>query len=134
MPKIISPNIQSLLKYLRKSQLIGISFEPIKLSAHLEFTVGSEGYDVIIQLFQIVHFMLSKYPYDNENFYSGEIDWTSIKDGGKEVLSSLLYPFKEQDGSLASYPSRSLFHLHIEGGVCIEAVCESYQVFQEIKD
>jgi len=133
MTEPISPNIQSLLKYLRKSQLIGISFEPTKLWARLEFTAGPQGYDVIIQLFQIVHFVLSKDTDDDECFYVGSIDLTFIEDGGKEILSSLLYPFRDRDGSVASYPSRSLFYLRIEGGVCIEAVCGSYQVFQQIK-
>jgi hypothetical protein len=107
--------------------------EPTELSARLEFTYGSQEYDVVIQLFQIVHFVLSKDPDDNDPFYVGRIDLTVIENGGKEILSSLLYPFRDRTGSVASYPSRSLFHLHIEGGVCIEAVCGSYQVFQEIK-
>ena len=122
-----------MLDYLRRSQLIGISLEPTELSARLEFTYGSQEYDVVIQLFEIIHFVLSKDPDDNAPLYVGRIDLTVIENGGKEILSSLLYPFREQDGSVTSYPSRSLFHLHIEGGVCIEAVCGSYQVFQEIK-
>ena len=122
-----------MLNYLRRSQLIGISLEPNELSARLEFTFGSQEYDVVIQLFQIVHFVLSKDPDDNAPFYVGRVNLTLLENGGKEILFSLLYPFREQDGRGTSYPSRSLFHLQIEGGVCIEAVCGSYQVFQEIK-
>lgn len=133
MTENISPNIQALLKYLRKSQLVGISFEPTKLSMRLEFTVGSQGDDIVIQLFQIIHLVLSKDPDDNKIFYVGEINLIPIENGGKEILSFLLYPFRERDGSVASYPSQSLFHLHIEGGICIEVICGSYQVFQELK-
>lgn len=131
MIEIIPQNIQFLLNSLSKSQLVGISFE--LTGVRLEFTSGIQGSDVIIQLFQVVHFMLSKDPDEQETFYVGRIDLTPLEKGGKEILSALLYPFKERDGTVVSYPSHPLFHLHIEGGVCIEAVCGSYQVFQEIK-
>jgi hypothetical protein len=139
MTVTISPNTQSLLKSLRKSQLVGLSVDPNHLWVRLEFTYGTFGGEadtVVIQLTQLVHFTLSKDPDDDDDdwcFFVGEINLTPIEDGGKEILSSLGYRFRERDGTVASYPSRSLFHFHIEGGVCIEAVCGSYQVSQEIK-
>lgn len=133
MTETISENVQSLLKYLKRSQLVGISVEPSNLSITLEFTHGTQGCNVIIKVFQVVHFIISKDPDDNDVFYVGNINLITIEDGGKEILSSLLYPFTEQDGGVGIYPSRCLFHLHIEGGICIEVVCGSYQIFQEIE-
>lgn len=133
MTEVIPSNIQSLLAYLKKSQLIEISFDPTKLYVRFEFTVGPQGENIIIQLFQLAHFVLSKELDDEPNFFVGAIDLIPLQDGGKEILSSLLYAFREKDGSVASYPSRPLFYFQIEGGVCIEAVCGSYQIFKEIK-
>ena len=125
-------NNESTLKDLRKSQLVGLSFDPTHLWVRLEFTFGGEGDNVVIQLTQRIHFVLSKDPDDDDwCFFVCEINLTPIEDGGKEILSSLGYRFRERDGTVASCSSRSLFHFHLEGGVCIEAVCGSYQVSQQ---
>jgi hypothetical protein len=133
MTEVIPPNIKSLLAGLRKSQLMDILLDPTKLYVRLTFTVGIQGLNTVIQLFQVAHFVLSKEPDDEGSFFVGAIDLIPLKDGGKEVLSSLQYAFREEDGSAASYPSCSLFYFRVQGGICIDVVCKSYQIFQEIK-
>jgi hypothetical protein len=135
----ISPNTKSILKSLRKSQLVGFSVDPNHLWVRLEFTYGTFGGEadtVVIQLTQLIHFILSKNPDDDDDdwcFFVCEIKLTPVEDGGKEILSSLGHRLREADGTVASYSSHSLFHFYLEGGVCIEAVCGSYQVSQEIQ-
>lgn len=131
----IAPKIESLLQNLDKSQLVGIDLDSNNLGVRLEFTFGPEKRDIIVQLFQLVHFIISKEPDDNDGcFFVGEVALNPLKDGGKKILSSLLYPLQEKNGNVASYPAKQMFHFHLEGGVCIEAVCGAYEIFQQVEN
>lgn len=135
MTKNIPSNVQSLLEYLRMSNLVGISLEPSYHSLTLEFTYGPQGYDVIIRLFGVVHFVFSKdfEDKDEDVFTACEVNLTPIQDGGKELFSSLNYLFKRHDKEPISYPDESLYRLQIIGSVSMEVICSSYQVFQQVK-
>jgi hypothetical protein len=131
MTRIITPETQALLDRLRDFQLVEISFKPTEWSIHLTFTFGPNVKDIVVNLFEIAHFILSKNPDDNDGCYMvGEVTLTSITDGGLRVLSSLNYPFKNRDGSIFSYPSKQLFYWHLEGDVCLEVICGKYELFQ----
>jgi hypothetical protein len=131
MTETITSETQALLNRLRNFQLVEISFEPTAFSAHLTFTFGPNVKDIAIQLFEITHFVLSKDPDDNEGCYLiNEVTLTKVSDGGLEILSSLNYPFKNRDGSVFFYPSKSLFYLNLEGDICLSVVCGKYQIFQ----
>ena len=91
----IAPKIESLLQNLDKSQLVGIDLDPTNLGVRLEFTFGPEERDIIVQLFQLVHFIISKEPDDNDGcFFVGQVALNPLRDGGKKILSSLLYPLQ----------------------------------------
>ncbi|GAB4289580.1 MAG: hypothetical protein Fur0025_24110 [Oscillatoriaceae cyanobacterium] len=126
---VTTVKIESLLTNLRKSQLTGISFDPESLALTLEFTLGDEVKVIKMQFFQLIHLVISKEIDENDGcFFVGDVSLTPVADGGKEILSSLLYRFRERDGTVATYPQQSLFHFHLEGGVCIEAVCGEWEL------
>ena len=133
--EIISPNIKSLIQSLRKSQLVGVSLEPMYYSLTLEFTHGTEGYNTLIRFFNVLHFIFSKSPEDKDEdiFFIPELDLVPIQDSGKEIFSSLNYPFTKGNDEPVYYPSESLYPFKTIGAACIEVVCGSYQVFQEVK-
>lgn len=136
MTENISPNVESLVKSLNKSHLIGVSLEPMYYSLTLEFMYGYLGYEkIVIRLYDVLHFVFSKTPEDKdeESFFVCAINLTPIQDGGKELFSSLNYLFKAYNDEPVSYPNESLYHLQLEGAACIEVICGSYEVFQKVK-
>lgn len=50
----------------------------------------------------------------------GEVTLTEVNDGGLGILPSLNYPFKNIDGTVLSYPSKSLYYLNLEGYICLQ--------------
>lgn len=128
---MIPTTIVSLLNYLRNSQLTEISISPIDSSIKLIFTFDSLTKNFVVQLFELVHISFSKDIEDNEGCYVVyEIKLNEINGGGKDILSLLNYPIKDRHGNVFSYPSKALFHFHLEGDMCIEAVCGKYQVYE----
>ncbi|NJM62956.1 MAG: hypothetical protein HC849_26645 [Oscillatoriales cyanobacterium RU_3_3] len=49
-----------------------------------------------------------------------------------QILSALSYPFQDRAGSIET-GSSSLFYFRLEGDICIEVVCGSYKIFQELE-
>ena len=130
---MISTNTVSLLHYLRNSQITEISISPIDFSIKftLTFAFNTHSKNFVIQLFEVAHISCSKDVEDNEGCYVVyEIKLNEISDGGKNILSSLNYPIKNRNGDVFSYPSKTLFHFHLEGDMCIEAICGKYHIFE----
>ncbi|MUL36524.1 hypothetical protein [Gloeocapsopsis dulcis] len=124
MTTLITPKTQALLDSLKSSQLVQVSFEPTKLWVSLEFTFGPEGKNVVVELQQLVHFVLSKEdPDDDGCFFVGEVTMTTVENSATEILSSLSYLFRIQNKNVQ--PEQSLLHFHLEGAVCIEAICRA---------
>jgi hypothetical protein len=116
---------------LKGSSLINCTIDSSNFSFHLEFSFGHGKTDVIVKLYQVVHSLISKDPDDQDScFFIGDLFINSLNDGGLELLSDLKYGFRDPNGEVSSYPSRSLWHLHIEGGICIDLVFCAYEVFQ----
>lgn len=138
MTEPISPQVESLLEYLTESHIDSISVDPTYYFLTLEFSYGSQGYDIIIRLFGVLHFVFSKplqdkdEDEDKETFFVGKVQLVPITDGGKEIFSSLGYLLKRKNQEF-SYPSTPLYYLTVEGEAFVQVVCQSYQVFQEIK-
>ena len=130
---MVTKKTLSLLNTLRDFQLSEILISPVDWSTKLIFTFGSnpEIKDVSVQLSKIVHMTFSKDPDDNEGCYTTyEVKLNPIHDGGNDILSLLNYPIRSRDGNVFSYPSKMLFHFHLEGDICIEAVCEECKAYE----
>jgi hypothetical protein len=125
-----------LLDSLKHFQLVNIFFESETWSITFTFTFGSnpDTDDIVIKLSEIVQFVWSKKPDDNDGCYLVyEVSLTEINDGGAEILSRLGYPIFSRDGNILSYPSKQLFDFYLEGDINLEVVCGVYQIFQTKK-
>ncbi|BAY49940.1 hypothetical protein SAMD00079811_75690 [Scytonema sp. HK-05] len=60
MTTSITRNITTFLEDLKSADLVGISLLPQNLGLRLEFTFGSESGDAKIELYRIVHLVLSQ--------------------------------------------------------------------------
>ncbi|MFB2979750.1 hypothetical protein [Microseira sp. BLCC-F43] len=129
-PAAITQNLTTFLEDLKSADLIGISLIPSNLGLRLEFTFGPESGDVAIELYRIVHLVLSQpLNADNEGFcfWVGEVDLKKIESGINEALSALSYQF--QNETLEASES-SLIRFRLEGDIYIEAVSREYKIFQ----
>ena len=131
VPKAIKQKISGLREYQLARMYVG----PLLDALILEFTRCSEGADVTVELSQIAHIQVSKTLDDEDGCYLvHEANIERVTDGGTSVLTSLGYRIRDEDGSVFSYPSQSMYHLHLEGDVCIEVVCGHYQVYEAVKE
>jgi hypothetical protein len=130
---LILMDIELLANKLKRSSLVGCTIDSSNFSFALEFSFGLGRTDVVVKLYQIVHSLISKNPDDQEScFFVGNLFITPLYDGGLEALSSLKYSFNDANGGILTYPSRPLWHLHLEGGICLDVVFGAYQILQEI--
>ena len=129
----ISEKHQKILNNLKSSSLAEIYMDPTTLSLRLNFTYGPDGKDISIVFFHIAHMTISKILDDEDGVFNiSEISINGIKDGGSDLLKKLGYMFQDGNGVL-TYPEEKLFHLYIEGDVCMEVICGNYKILQEIK-
>jgi hypothetical protein len=129
-PAAITQNLTTFLEDLKSADLIGISLIPSNLGLRLEFTFGPESGDVAIELYRIVHLVLSQpLNADNEGFcfWVGEVDLKKIESGINEALSALSYQFQNETIDPAE---SSLIRFRLEGDIYIEAVSREYKIFQ----
>ncbi len=132
MTTTITPNLTTFLEDLKSADLVGITFLPRTLGLRLDFTFGPEANDVAIELYKIVHLVLSQpiNPDDEDYcFWVGEVEVKKLVNDGTQLLSDLSYQFTKQNGMIDS-DLASRFYFHLEGDICIEVVCSHYQIFQ----
>jgi hypothetical protein len=126
-------NLESLADKLKKSSLMSCTIDSSNFSFTLEFSLGGGETDIIIKLYQIIHSSISKDPDEQEScFFVGDFSVTPLSDGGHDVLSYLKHSFRDPNGEVSSYPSRPLWHLHVEGGICLDFVFGAYEIFQAV--
>jgi hypothetical protein len=132
MTTTVTPDLKTFLEDLKSADLVGISFLPRNLGLRLDFTFGLEANDVSIELYKIVHFVLSQ-PIDSDNenycFWVGEVEIKKLKETSNECLSTLSYPFTNSN---SAPNTSSLVYFRLEGDIYIEVVCGHYQLFQKI--
>lgn len=119
-------NIASLVNYQLSKILLGTTGQSLRL----EFTSETGGGSIALELFNLVQLVFSRVIDDEGSFFVGEISLIPIMDGGEQMLSLLNYSFLNKDGRILSYPSKTLLHFRMEGGVCLEAVCHAYTLLQ----
>jgi hypothetical protein len=108
-------------------QIVKVELEPIRLCLRLEFIDPISLKEIALELNNMVYFSLSKTPDDEEGCYLlGEIKLSSINVSDREaLLSQLGYGFiANQDINFLN----TMYYLHIEGDICLEAVCEYYKL------
>jgi hypothetical protein len=117
-------NLMAELKYAFVTRL-NLSHSAVQL----DFMLDGEN-TVVLRLCEVVHLVLSQSLAEEGPHLVGELSITPVSDGGKEVLAALHYRFFKQNGEVFSYPGEQLFHFHLEGAICLEAVCRSYQLYR----
>jgi hypothetical protein len=126
------------LEDLKSADLIGISLTPQPLTLRLDFTFGAEMYDISLEFHHLVHQVISQPvnsdPSDPEEscFWVGNVELREIGAEQSQILSSLSYPFQDQAGTVQT-SSSSLFYFRLEGDICIQVVCGSYKIFQQLE-
>lgn len=129
----IAQNITSLLEDLKSADLVAISLLPQNLGLRLDFTFGPEASDVKIELYRIIHLVLSQPLNTNDEdfcFWVGEVELRNLQEDGSQILSRLSYPFQNQNGSIEA--DSSLIYFRLEGDIFLEVICGSYKIFQEM--
>jgi len=133
MTTTITPNLTTFLEDLKSADLVGISFLP-GMGLRLDFTFGPETNNVAIELYKIIHLVLSQpiNPDDEEYcFWVGEVEVKKLANDGSQLLSDLSYQCTNKNGMINT-DLASRFYFRLEGDICIKVVCSHYQIFQGI--
>ncbi len=131
MTSVAQQHLANFLKDLKTADLVGISMIPKNIGLRLDFTYGPEVGDVAIELYQIIHLVLSQplnYEETDYCFWVGEVKLQQLSETVAEVLSSLSYPFTN-----SQQLRTPLIQFYLEGDICLEAICQSYKIFQEFR-
>lgn len=123
------------LEDLKSADLTGISLIPQPLTLRLDFTFEAEIYDTYIEFYHLVHQVISQ-PFnadpDESCFWVGNLELKKLEADQSQILSSLSYPFQNQAG-LIKVGSSPLFYFRLEGDICIQLICGSYKIFQQLE-
>lgn len=123
------------LEDLKSADLTGISLIPQPLTLRLDFTFGAEMYDTSLEFYYLVHQVISQ-PVNSDPeefcFWVGNVELREIGVEQSQILSSLSYPFQDQAGTVQT-SSSSLFYFRLDGDICIQVVCGSYKIFQQLE-
>lgn len=123
---------QALIAQLETCSVSNLLLEPAGQWLRFDFTSTLlDGPSFTVTLFNPVFWKFSRTPDDDGHYFVGEASLIQLEPGGREMLGFLGYDFIDEDGSVATYPTRSLFHFHIEGGIVVDAICEGYEVLQQ---
>jgi len=114
------------IPYCQISQFI---MESTKLWLRLEFIDPTDLKEIVLELYKIAYFSLSKTLNDEDGTYVVLEAKLSSINNSLELLSKLNYGFIN-DPQLVL---KKTYHLHIEGDICLDVVCESYKIFEKSK-
>jgi hypothetical protein len=122
---------EALIESLARSQLLAVYLDSKALSLRFQFTFGPPADDIVVELLNTAHIVISKDIDDAELLaVVGEVRLTAVSDGGFSILTKLGYLFKSEANSNAvfTYPSRTMYHFHMEGDVSADVVCGKYTI------
>lgn len=129
MTAMVKAEDQSLIDGLGYAEVSTVSYNMPNLQLKFSFQPGVLS--TVIELLQVIHLVVSQTQGDNGDFVVGEVSLTAVENGGKSVLSNLHYRFYDQDNAVLNFPDVCLYHFHLEGDICVEAVSESYRISQQ---
>lgn len=107
--------------------------DPCAQWLNVEFTSSVGDGDVLLKFFNVALFKFSRTLDDEGLFVVGAVSLKPYGDGGRDILDSLGYDFRDEGGNPVSFPDRVLWHFHLEGDVCIDLVCEKYELFRTVR-
>jgi hypothetical protein len=130
----IPPIHEELLRRLNYYSLAAVLTDPSLQAMQLAFvsTVEQEE-DISIKLHRPVLIKLSKLPEDEELFLVGKIQLRVLEHDKGLVLGKLEYGFDLIDGESLSYLPSLLYHLKLEGDICLDVVCIGYSISKQVK-
>ena len=136
MTLTITQNLKTFLEDLKSADLVGICLLPQNLGLRLDFTFGPEASDVSLELYHILHIVLSQ-PLDADEeefcFWVGEVELRKLTSADADkILSDLSYQFRHKNGTVAT-ASDSLNYFRLTGDILIELVCKNYKILEEVK-
>ncbi|HEY6805044.1 MAG TPA: hypothetical protein VI306_15825 [Pyrinomonadaceae bacterium] len=123
---------QELLKYMESSSVGAIFIDPSGQWLSIDFTSNIGHTGIILKLFNLSLLKVSRSLDDEGLYVVGEVSLTPFHDGGGRLLNSLGYGFKNERGETISYSDRTFWHFHLEGDICIDAVCENYEILKTV--
>jgi len=126
--------LKNAIENLADSQIVGFYLDPDLLSLRLDFSF-EPGEITSVELLNIHHILLSHDPTcdDGRSFIVLEISLNSIEEKKrKDLLNSLGYMFIYNEGSEPPFQKGELYHLRIEGDICMEIVCSSIRILKQI--
>lgn len=117
---------------LNSSEILSINIDPIKFLIKIHFFLPIDGKAITIELKDIALIRIAKDIKDDDgNYFVAKINFQSITaDGGYDIFSKIGYPYFDMDGNVLTYPNRSLYYLSIEGDLCLDIVCGSFEIYQ----
>ena len=134
MTATITQNLTSFLSDLKSADLVGLSLLSQNSGLRLEFTFGPEFGEVAVELYRLVHLVLSQpINADDEDccFWVAEVELRKINYGSlNQILSALSYSFPHPAETKAD--SETMIYFRLQGDIYIEVVCHHYQIFQDL--
>lgn len=133
MTVTVTEKLKTFLEDLKSADLVGICLLPQNLGLRLDFTFGPEASDVSLELYHILHIVLSQ-PFDADEefcFWVGEVELRKLESDAEQILSDLSYQFRNKNGTIAP-DSHSLIYFRLTGDILIEVVCNNYKILEEV--
>jgi hypothetical protein len=130
----MTPKHQALFNKLESYVLSSILLEPCAQWLRFDFTSTIGEPSMSITLFNPTFFKFSRSFDDDGHYIVGEAALVPIEDGGQQALTSLGYDLTSDSGKVATYPSRQMFQFRIDGDISVDAVCEAYELLQQVKE
>ncbi|MGH9822315.1 MAG: hypothetical protein ACREDR_03500 [Blastocatellia bacterium] len=125
--RALLPSHQALIDQLGTCVLSEMNLEPSGLWLRFDFESAIGGPVVILKLYNPALVKFSRTLDDEGGFVIGEAA-LSVLDDSKTDLAALGYGFSDKNGPTLSYPARTLLHFHLEGDICIDVICEDYDL------
>jgi hypothetical protein len=114
------------------SHLFELSYDIFKATLLLKFFIGPDTPNIIVELTNVIHFQASR-GIDDDVFtnFLAEVRLVEVTDGGKELFEEIKYPFLNFENQRITYPDRTLYHLNVEGELCLQAISAGYTLYEQ---
>lgn len=122
--------LSEVLERLRYYALSAIELEEDLRRAKLTFVSTVDGEpDIAIELPEPLFVKISRTPDDDAPYLVGDIRITALDpDEENRLLTTLNYSFRQDDTNVVPSFGKQLFHLSMEGSICLDIVCQDYSI------
>ncbi len=125
----MTSSLDNYIRLMYKSQITGMLFNATDDSMQIELLRTPEEPTFIISISGIAHVAFSRTLSDGEPpWFVVNMTLNHLSDHGAELLSKLKYCFTMISRSVP----KSVYHLHMEGDICLDVVAANITVFQSI--